>query len=125
MREVLARELPAESFTAVTSDAGHLALASPELGCEISLSPRGEFEINIFLTGTEPWRGWRYSGFVGRADLRRLLEIARGQLRDDPRILRADPAYYSALAGERDRQQTELNIRAQGGTVPLRPDRLP
>lgn len=125
VREVLASELPAESFRAVTSDPGHLLLASPELGCEITLSPRGEFEISIFPAGTEPWKGWQYSGFVGSADVRRLLEVARGQLQDDPRILQGDPAYYSALAGERERERTELNIRAQGGTVPLRPDSLP
>lgn len=125
MREVLARELPAESFRAVASDPGHLVLASPELGCEITLSPRGEFEISIFPTGTEPWKGWRYSGFVGRANVRRLLEIARDQLQQDPRILQGDPVYYSALAGERMREQSEQNTRAQGGTVPIRPDRLP
>lgn len=125
VREVLARELPVESFKAVTSDPGHLVLASPELGCEITLSPRGEFEISIFPTGTEPWKGWRYSGFVGRANLRRLLELARDQLQGDPRILRGDPAYYSALAGERERQQSEQNSRARGEAVPLRPGRLP
>jgi hypothetical protein len=125
VRKVLARELPAESFRTVASDPGHLVLSSPELGCEITLSPRGEFEISIFPTGTEPWKGWRYLGFAGSADVRHLLETARDQLQEDPRILHGDPVYYSALAGRRVREQSEHNIRAQGGTVPLRPGRLP
>ncbi|MFL6108981.1 MAG: hypothetical protein ACJ72L_18630 [Marmoricola sp.] len=125
VREVLGEELPPVTFRTVESKFGAVALESSELRCQISLSPRGEYEISVAPIGTPAWQGWTYSGFVGRADLRRLLELTRELLTSEPRILGNDGPFFAALAQDRQRDSDEYNARARGERVPPRADRLP
>lgn len=125
MRDVLGDVLPPAVFRVVESSPSSVVLQSADLRCQVSVSPRDEFEVSVAPLGTPAWQGWLFAGFVGAADLRRLLELTREQLADEPRILGVDRSYFAELARGRQRDAHELNARARGERVARRSDRLP
>ena len=83
----------------------HVRLESPTLGVEATFDPRGEVELAVFRLGhEEPGARWTYTGMVGRASVERLLEIAAGQLRDEPALLRGDPDFFERLRAKNRRE---------------------
>ena len=58
VREVLGEELPPDTFRKSSRSSARVALEFSELRCQISLSPRGEYEISVAPIVTPAWQGW-------------------------------------------------------------------
>jgi hypothetical protein len=93
--------LLAGGFEIVEEDPHLLLLKSSIVSIRAVLDPRGEVDIDVFRTGSERLHGWSYTGIVGRASVRRLLEIALAQMREEAAILRGDAEFYEALAAKK------------------------
>lgn len=90
--------LLADGFEIVEEDLHLVLLRSSIVSVRAVLDPRGEIDIDVFRTGSDRRYGWSYTGIVGRASVGRLLEIALGQMKEEPAILRGDAEFYEALA---------------------------
>lgn len=100
--------LLAEGFEVIDEQPGVLLLGSSDVTVRVVLDPRGELDVDVFRTGTDRKYGWAYTGIVGRASARRLLELALGQMRSEPAILAGDADFYDALAVEKERKAREM-----------------
>ena len=94
--------LLAEGFAMSNEDAHRVELESSNLALVVVHDPRGEVEVRAFRPGTDQLYGWSYSGMVGRADVRRLLEIALAEMRADPAILSGEAEFYATMAREKE-----------------------
>lgn len=83
-----------------------LTLESSNVRVVVAHDPRGEVDVRVYPLDRERWDGWSYTGFVGRASVGRLLELALAEMQAEPAILRGDAEFYARLATENlaDRQ---------------------
>lgn len=100
--------LLAEGFEVIEERSGLLLLEMSSISVRVALDPRGELDVDVFRTGTDPHYGWAYTGIVGRASAGRLLELALAQMRSEPAILAGDPHFYDALAAEKKLRAHEM-----------------
>jgi hypothetical protein len=113
-----------EGFEIADEEQRALLLTSSVVTARIVLSPRGVMDVEVFPQGGDRLYGWTYTGMVGRASVGRLLEIALGQMREEPAILRGDADFYEALAVEKKARAGELNAY-DGGRGPAPRGHLP
>jgi hypothetical protein len=97
-----------EGFELIEERSGVVLLKSSKVSVRVVLDPRGELDVDVFPTGTEPHHGWAYTGIVGRASVGRLLEIALAQMRSEPAILAVEADFYDALAAEKTLRAHEM-----------------
>ena len=116
--------LLAEGFEIVEEDDRVLLMRSSVVTIRAVHDPRGEIDIDVFLTGSERLYGWSYTGIVGTASARRLLEIALAQMREEPPILRGDAEFYETLAAK-NRARAEALTEYYAGRGPRPGRRLP
>lgn len=114
VREAFQPLLTEHGFVVVGADAHEVVLESPRLRSRARLSSRGELNVSVVPTASPESLGWSYSGMVGRASIKRLLELALEQMVSDPRILVGDAAFYERLASERRAEAEAFNAYAEG-----------
>ncbi len=114
MREAFELLLTEHGFVLVGADVHEVVLESPRLRSRAVLSPRGELDVSVGPKASPDWVGWSYSGMVGRASVKRLLELAVEKMVSDPRILRGDAVFYEELAEERRAEAEAFTAYAEG-----------
>ena len=117
--------LLAQGFSISNEDAHRVELTSPNLALVVTHDPRGEVEVRAFRPGTNQHYGWSYTGMVGRADVRRLLEIALVEMRADPAILAGDVEFYAEVAREKEATAHAWTVFAAGRGPRPREGKLP
>ncbi len=114
VREEFLSLLAERGFVVVQAEADEVMFESPRLRSRARLSPRGELDVSVFPKDSPEWNGWSYSGMVGRASVKRLLELALEQMVSEPRILLGDAAFYEQLASERRAEAGVFTSYAEG-----------
>lgn len=125
VRDKLAFLVSEHGFGVIQEDEHVVLLESPILRVEAVWDPRGEVAVNVYRWDKREAGMWSYSGFVRRATVPRLLEIAADRMRDQEQVLSGDTAYYDELASEQ--QSTAEQWTAYYSRKGPRPDtrRLP
>lgn len=113
--------LTEHGLVVAAEDAHQVVLESLRLRAVVVIDPRGELEVRVCLKEYPDWQGWSFSGMVGRASVELLLELSLEQLKEEPRILAGDTAFFERLAAERQ-AESEAWTAYYGRTGP-RPGR--
>ena len=108
-------------FAITEEEDGVVLLTSAEVRIVVARSPRGEVAVDVHRHDQQSWQGWSYEGMVGTAPTERLLELALGEMRADPAVLRGDQVLFAALQ-ERAASETKAWTAFYAGEGP-RPKR--
>ena len=112
VRQTLIPVLARHGFEVTSEDTCCVETVSQRLQARAVFDPRGELDVEVFPLGFQTWAGWSFTGMVGRASLKRLLELAVEQMQSDPRILEGDPDSCSVRQGSRPAaSQVALKMR--------------
>jgi hypothetical protein len=114
-------------FRPVREDESSVRLESATVGVEAQWDRRGEVEVRAFRIGRETWvESWSWSGMVGQASVRRLLEMAGERLLAEPKALLGDSKFFEDLEIEKRRESEAWTAYySHRGPHPPRKGKLP
>jgi hypothetical protein len=85
-------------FRVVREESHLVRLESQDVAVEAKLDPREGVELKAMRLGEEGLhQRWTYSGQVGRANVRRLIQIGRDRLQEAPLAVAGDQLFYEEL----------------------------
>lgn len=85
-------------FRMTDQDLWQAVFQNDVLRVDVTFDPRGEVDVSAARHCNATAGVWSNCGFVGRASIERVLELAGEQLADDPRVLAGDGDYFDELA---------------------------
>ena len=90
--------LEAHGLRRSTDDGFMATFENDVLRLQVVHDPRGQVDVRVARRNSPTAGVWTYTGMVGRASVKRLLERAADALLGEPTVLIGDPAYFDALA---------------------------